>query len=141
MKDGNVKVKVTGSGELSDNDKIVTEGIGKIYTKKDARYIIYETADDDSRDIIKQVLKHQNGCLSMSRTYASGKIPGCRMIFNPKEITASDYPTPYGLLKLSFKTKMIIWDETDSGIEIKLSYDILMDKDVISRNQLKIEIS
>lgn len=137
MKDGLAKFTVTGSGELAGDESITTSATGKIYTKNGSRYLLYEIADEnESGMIVKYLLKLTGNSLEMTKTIQNQKT---KIVYKPGKKTESEYNSPFGTLLLTFDTTAFYITENEERLLLELKYNICMDKDVISRNQLKIE--
>jgi uncharacterized beta-barrel protein YwiB (DUF1934 family) len=139
MQDGNIIITVSGSGELAGDEKITTRANGKLYTKNGSRYILYEIFEEDAKDVpIKHTLKLYNNTMEMTKSNPAVPDTKSKIIYRPGTRSETSYATPYGILKLTFDTQYLSVKETDNRLEVCLRYKILMNEDVLSRNQLEI---
>ena len=136
MQDSNVIVTVTGSGELSDGEKIVTTAPGRLYNKSGKKYIIYELPDENvPGQLVKHTLILRKTSLEIGKSAPGLKT---RILYETGKRTETDYATPHGLITLSFYTESFAAEENDESLFIELTYAILMGDDVLSRNLLQI---
>ena len=136
--DKEVSVKVTGYGDLTDSDKVVTEALGRFYEKGGSTYVFYELPDENNPQIfIKHKLLLGTNFLGLTKTSQGVK---SEVTYIPGRTTSSKYATPYGILDLDFKTKSLSIENNDETLIICLSYDIMMGSEVLSSNNLEIVI-
>ena len=134
-----VSVKVIGYGDLTDSDKVVTAALGRFYEKDGKSYVFYELPDENNPKVI---VKHKLllGANSLELTKTSQGIKS-EVKYIPGKTTSSKYATPYGILDLDFKTKKLGIENNEETLIIELSYDIMMGADVLSSNNLRIELT
>lgn len=141
MTDQDVFVEVTGMGDLSDSERIITKSKGKLYTKGSGRYLVYYVADENNPKIlIRHLLKLSGSTLSVSRTHPTDDGLSSKFVLKTGEKTDSEYNTPFGCLKLTFHTQTLCVSEDDKSIKIKAGYKILMNNETVSKNRLEISI-
>ncbi|MGN0164794.1 MAG: DUF1934 domain-containing protein [Lachnospiraceae bacterium] len=137
MKDGIARITVTGSGALSGEEAITHSATGKVYTKKESRYLLYEIADEnESGTNVKYLLKLTGNVLEMTKTIGNQKT---KIRFDPETRTESEYNSPFGNLFLSFITKAFFISEDDENLLFELEYHICMGEDILSENRLIIK--
>lgn len=138
MNDGTAIIKVVGSGELTGDDKIATIAPGRIYTKNDSRYILYEIEDENENHlIVKYLLKLTGNSLEMTKTVMGQKT---KIVYSPGQATETEYNSPFGSLLLTFRTTAFYITEKEDFLTMQLKYKICMGEDVLSKNELFIEI-
>lgn len=138
MNDGTAIVRVVGSGELSGDDKITTVATGRIYTKNNSRYILYETEDENENLLtVKYLLKLTGNSLEMTKTVMGQKT---KIVYSPGQATETEYNSPFGSLQLTFRTTSFYITEKEDFLTMQLKYKICMGEDVLSKNELLIEV-
>lgn len=142
MQDQDVIVKVTGMGELTDGEKVTTTSKGKLYTKAGARYLVYYVVDENNpKDLIRHILKMSDTSVSVSKTHPRHANLSTKFTLLAGQKTDSEYNTPFGCLNLTFNTLMLGFKEDEEKLIIDAKYNIMMDKDVLSKNRLEILVT
>lgn len=137
MKDGLAKITVIGNGELAGDEAIANSAFGKVYTKNGSRYLLYEITDENEAEItVKYLLKLTCNSLKMTKTVQNQKT---KIVYKPGKKTEAEYNSPFGTLLLTFDTTTFYITENEDHLLLELKYNIYMDNDIVSRNQLKIE--
>ncbi len=137
MQKSDITVTVTGSGELSGDEKIITTAPGRFYVKNGKKYILYELPDENvPGQIVKHMLILRTASLEINKSAPGLKT---RILYELGKRTETDYATPQGIISLSFETDSFAVEENDECLVVEISYRILMGDEVLSRNLLRIE--
>lgn len=137
MQKSDITVTVTGRGELSGDEKIITTAPGRFYVKNSKKYILYELPDENvPGQIVKHVLILRTASLEINKSAPGLKT---RILYELGKRTETDYATPQGIISLSFETDSFAVEENDECLIIEISYRILMGDEVLSRNLLTVD--
>jgi len=137
MQKSDITVTVTGRGELSGDEKIITAAPGRFYVKNGKKYILYELPDENvPGQIVKHMLILRTASLEINKSAPGLKT---RILYELGKRTETDYATPQGIISLSFETDSFAVEENDECLVVEISYRILMGDEVLSRNLLRIE--
>lgn len=142
MLDGDVIVKVVGSGELSDGERVETISQGKLYTKASGRFLVYHLVDENNpKLLIRHILKLGKSSLSVSKSCKASPALDTRFELIPGQAVLTTYNTPFGALEMAFDTKMLTVTEREDHLVINAKYNIKMGGEIISKNLLDIRVS
>lgn len=134
-----VKITIQGlqfqSGEQADN--ITSEYVGKYFEKKDMKYLTYKEFYEGVEEPVNVMVKIgfnevdvvKRGPLSVDMKLKAGE----------KKLT--DYQTPYGIMKLGFKTDNITIHQNDRGMIVDVSYVLDVNYQYLADCKLKINVS
>ena len=137
MQKSDITVTVTGSGELSGDEKIITTAPGRFYVKNGKKYILYELPDENvPGQIVKHMLILRTASLEINKSAPGLKT---RILYELGKRTETDYATPQGIIALSFETDSFAVEENDECLVVEISYRILMGDEVLSRNLLTVD--
>lgn len=137
MQKSDITVTVTGSGELSGDEKIITTAPGRFYVKNGKKYILYELPDENvPGQIVKHMLILRTASLEINKSAPGLKT---RILYELGKRTETDYATPQGIISLSFETDSFAVEENDECLVVEISYRILMGDEVLSSNLLTVD--
>ena len=128
-----VIISVEGK-QIVDGEEDVNETIaqGTYYYRGGKHYIIYDTYDDDSK--IENMIKFNEDIVEVSR---KGEITG-KLIYEAGKKKRSLYTTPVGDMLMELDTHDINIDCQDEKIEAQIFYEIYVEGDKVSDNEVKI---
>ena len=128
-----VIISVEGK-QIVDGEEDVNETIaqGTYYNRGGKHYIIYDTYDDDSK--IENMIKFNEDIVEVSR---KGEITG-KLIYEAGKKKRSLYTTPVGDMLMELDTHDINIDCRDEKIEAQIFYEIFVEGDKVSDNEVKI---
>ena len=131
-----VLLKITGIVRSDTED--VTESLvrGSYYRKDGDIYIFYEGVDEETPQLItRHRIVVRGDRVEVQRTGALRST----MLIVPGELHQCDYETPYGVLQLDFFGISVETEETDTGVRIRMNYEIRLADTAVSENELVIE--
>ncbi len=128
-----VIISVEGK-QIVDGEEDVNETIaqGTYYNRGGKHYIIYDTYDDDSK--IENMIKFNEDIVEVSR---KGEITG-KLIYEAGKKKRSLYTTPVGDMLMELDTHDINIDCRDEKIEAQIFFEIFVEGDKVSDNEVKI---
>ena len=128
-----VIISVEGK-QIVDGEEDVNETIaqGTYYNRGGKHYIIYDTYDDDSK--IENMIKFNEDIVEVSR---KGEITG-KLIYEAGKKKRSLYTTPVGDMLMELDTHDINIDCQDEKIEAQIFFEIFVEGDKVSDNEVKI---
>ena len=128
-----VIISVEGK-QIVDGEEDVNETIaqGTYYNRGGKHYIIYDTYDDDSK--IENMIKFNEDIVEVSR---KGEITG-KLIYEAGKKKRSLYTTPVGDMLMALDTHDINIDCRDEKIEAQIFFEIFVEGDKVSDNEVKI---
>ncbi|MBP5491179.1 MAG: DUF1934 domain-containing protein [Lachnospiraceae bacterium] len=133
-----VLLKITGIARSDTED--VTESLvrGSYYCKDGDIYIFYEGVDEETPQLItRHRIVIRGNTAEIQRT---GAIQS-KMIIVPGELNQCNYATPYGVLQLDFYGIAVEAEADETGVRIRLNYEIRISDVPVSENELLIETS
>ncbi|NLP34077.1 MAG: DUF1934 domain-containing protein [Clostridiales bacterium] len=131
-----VIVTIEGLQLGEENDRIITKANGLYQLQKGNHYIRYEEMIDGVEGATKNLIKVTPDLVKITKKGAASTT----MTFRLNEVTSTSYQTPYGNLMLQIQTsQMQVKEDTDS-LNINLSYTIMANGDLLSKNRTKITI-
>ncbi len=133
-----VLLKITGIARSDTED--VTESLvrGSYYCKDGDIYIFYEGVDEETPQLItRHRIVIRGNTAEIQRT---GAIQS-KMIIVPGELNQCNYATPYGVLQLDFYGIAVEAEADETGVRIRLNYEIRISDVSVSENELLIETS
>ncbi|MBR4813768.1 MAG: DUF1934 domain-containing protein [Lachnospiraceae bacterium] len=121
----------------SDSEE-VTESLvrGSYYRKDDDLYLFYEGVDEETPGLItRHRIVVSGNCVDIQRTGALQS----KMRIVPGELNQCEYETPYGTLEMDFFGITVESEADDSGMKLRLVYEIRLADVPVSENELLIE--
>lgn len=126
-------VQRDGAGELGSTE---TTASGEYYFRNGSHYIFYEERAEDSGEMIKNSLKLKGNLLELTRKGAVNS----RMVFETGKSHATDYATPFGLLRMETATSQVLFVEEEGRLQIHAEYELWMDGGMVSSCRLTIKV-
>lgn len=120
--------------EDSDDSRVETENRGTYYDKGLYRYLSYEESPD-GEETVTSFVKFREGYFELNR---KGKY-STRLVFEEGKKNYTNYKTPFGDFVLGIDSDSVILKETDSKINVTISYDLEMNYEHLAH--CKIELS
>lgn len=109
---------------------------GKISIKNGNIYIIYVEEDPQTKIKVTNQLKvAKDGSVSVRRMGGHKSL----LQFTKDKVYTTFYNTGYGIMELTFKPSIIACNETDTGYNVNLKYDIYMGEEKLSCNHYTLE--
>ena len=133
--DENVVIKISGLQiveNTGDNVEVIAKG--KHYLKKDKHYLLYEEYENDENTKTSNMIKFNNDIVEITR---KGQVDG-KLIFQENQKKQSLYSTPMGDLLIEVLTKEIEVSDDDDDVNIKIKYQIHVDGNKVSDNEIDI---
>ena len=133
--DENVVIKISGLQiveNTGDNVEVIAKG--KHYLKKDKRYLLYEEYENDENTKTSNMIKFNNDIVEITR---KGQVDG-KLIFQENQKKQSLYSTPMGDLLIEVLTKEIEVSDDDDDVNLKIKYQIHVDGNKVSDNEIDI---
>lgn len=133
----NVLVSINGLQVVDGTDdtvEVITAG--EYYNKNGKHYILYEDIDEDSGATTQNVIKVSDEIVEIKK---KGNI-NTNMIFQKDKINKSYYSTPFGDLSVEVSTGEIDIDVTESAIDIKIDYALIINNQHMSDCQISLNI-
>ncbi len=121
------KVFVDTRQKSIDNDDVIKESYvyeGKAGRVGDTYCIIYDQIEDETEEIIKNIIKVE-GEHKVTRTSKGTGQAG--MVFENGKVTKCSYKTPYGVINMSFFSKNVQCIRKPEEFEIVLEYILSID--------------
>ena len=134
-----VVVKVLGNQKdiYGEENKIEVVSVGKHYCKNDVHSVLYNDSESLGVDHTSTLLKIDKDNVTLIR---KGKVEQTQF-FKKLETSSSNYKTPFGNMRLTVLTKELdIAFGTVTG-EIVIDYELAIDGQWQSENELRINIS
>ena len=122
--------------QAGEENRLELIAVGRHYKKNDIDYIRYEESAVSGLEGTKTTLKISDKRLLLLR---SGKVQQ-RMVFQQDAVSDSLYRTPLGNFNLSVKTNKLTVELSEGLGQIQVAYELLLDGQWQSANQLVIEI-
>ncbi len=133
-----VRIIIEGiqSGDTKQTVASRTEGIYQF--QNGWHYIRYEEEAEEGAGRIRNILK-----LSTEKIMIKKEGPGVstQMVFDPAEMTAGIYQTPYGSLSFQISDSVIYMTEEEDEIRVILRYNLSDQGGLLSGNQVMIKVS
>jgi len=114
--------------------EFATEGL--LYEKKGCLMVVYEESRDAGLAGVKTLLKVEGQRIVLNRV---GTISH-KQEFAVNEYHQGNYVTPHGTISMGIKTKAMECDLTAQGGHISLKYNLFVDGQLVSDNELFITI-
>ena len=133
--DENVVIKISGLQiveNTGDNVEVIAKG--KHYLKKDKHYLLYEEYENDENTKTSNMIKFNNDIVEITR---KGQVDG-KLIFQENQKKQSLYSTPMGDLLIEVLTKEIEVSDDDDDVNLKIKYQIHVDRNKVSDNEIDI---
>lgn len=130
-----VLIKISGLqivDKTGDNVEMLANG--KHYIKNNRHYLLYEEIDDETQGRINNIIKFNDEIVEVTR---KGSI-STKLVFRENTRNQSVYSTPMGDFVMDIVTGKIVIKEHDSGLDLNVDYQILIDGNKISDNQIAI---
>lgn len=110
---------------------------GQYHLRNGKHYIQYDEKVEGGKGVIKNIIKISQNQISIIKKGFNETT----MVFNVNEVTRTDYSTPYGMLPLDIRTKIIRLDELENEILVFLTYSLSMSDNHLTDNSIKIKIT
>ena len=132
----NAVIKISGLQKVEGTtDNIEMLAAGKHYLRKKKHYILYDDFEEDSKEKTSNIIKFNNQMVEIIR---KGAIEG-RLILEDNATRQSLYSTPMGDMLVEIMTEEVIVNEQEDGnVDLKVKYQIHIDGNKISDNELEI---
>lgn len=133
--DENVVIKISGLQiveNTGDNVEVIAKG--KHYLRKDKHYLLYEEYENDENTKTSNMIKFNNEIVEITR---KGQVDG-KLIFKENQKNQSLYSTPMGDLLIEVFTKEIDVSDHKDDVNLKIKYQIHVDGNKISDNEIDI---
>ena len=133
--DENVVIKISGLQiveNTGDNVEVIAKG--KHYLKKDKHYLLYEEYENEENTKTSNMIKFNNDIVEITR---KGQVDG-KLIFQENQKKQSLYSTPMGDLLIEVLTKEIEVSDDDDDVNLKIKYQIHVDGNKVSDNEIDI---
>lgn len=132
----NVVIKISGLQVVENTgDNVEVLAAGKHYVKNDKHYLLYDEIETEEQEKTSNIIKFNNDIVEIVRKGAVGG----RLVFEENAKKQSLYSTPMGDLLIEILTEEITVNEQDSeNIELKVKYQIHVDGNKVSDNQIEI---
>ena len=142
----NKEVQITITGIQSDGNEtaeVVSQLSGLYYFKNNKHFVLYdEYPDEHNKSIVnKNTITFDEKNQSYRVELIKKGYQNSRLSFFPNEKYATSYKTPYGVFLMvvdTTRTEVII--DVDN-IDIEVSYELFLNDEFISHNNIKIEVS
>ncbi|MCM1569451.1 MAG: DUF1934 domain-containing protein [Roseburia sp.] len=132
-----VRLTITGLQRAEGDETCVEMTVWAECMRRDGDcFLFYEEQVEGFEETVKCLIKWQNGRLERIRR---GE-PKLHMIFEEGCLHETDYPTPYGLLRLGIKTRRVEYCEVAEGFSFHVDYRLERNGDVLSECMLKIMV-
>lgn len=133
----NVKVSIYGSQEIQEGDVMEMVTTGQ-YREKDGKiYLSYFDSMLDEKNPIKTLLKADGDLVSIIRY---GK-KNTHMLFEKGVSHIVPYETPFGYWEMISHTKDVNLTQLDGGFDLKIDYQVELNRSNIGRNQLHVVVT
>lgn len=132
------EVRITMEGIQAGVQGTVTTQVDGVYCYRNGKHMIrYEEAEGDGNERLMNTLKLAPGQIVLNK---EGRNATTRLIFNPKEMTRSEYHTPYGNLDLQITTSELLLTEREDEIQSLIRYSLSDSGGLLSENEVRIKI-
>lgn len=133
------EVRITMEGiQVGVSGTVTTQADG-IYCYRNGKHMIrYEEAGEDGKERLMNTLKLAPGQIVLNK---EGRNTATRMVFDLKEMTRSEYHTPYGNLDLQITTSEILVTEGLDEIQLMIRYSLSDPGGLLSENEVRIKIA
>ena len=102
--------------ENSEEMEVITSGS---YFEKDGRhYIKYDEVQEDSNEVIRNLLKIENGSLELTRR----GMTNVHMVFEKDKKSESYYDTPFGRFLVGISATHLDVSEKEDSIDVQVKY-------------------
>lgn len=135
----NAVIKISGLQEVEGTkDNVELLAAGKHYIRNNKHYILYENIEDDSEERTSNIIKFNDEMVEIIRR---GAIEG-RLLLEQNAMRQSVYSTPMGDMVVEVLTEKVDVEEQIRGdVNLKVKYQIHIDGNKISDNELKINVT
>ncbi|MGF7183970.1 uncharacterized beta-barrel protein YwiB (DUF1934 family) [Desulfitispora alkaliphila] len=135
-----VIVEIEGRQRASEEggeDVISYSTTGELYKKDSCYYLVYKEGDNTGMDGATTKLKVDEGRVELKRIGPGG----IKQRFQKDKLEHSLYKTPQGNFPLGVLPSKVEADLTDKGGSINLEYELKVEQETISYNQLSVVVS
>jgi len=101
-----------------DGEDIEVIQKGTYYQKNGAHYLLYDEPVEDSKEVIKNVIKFKNNEMQVSK---KGPV-NVMMNFREKEKNLTNYQTPFGGILIGIDTQKIQFEEKEDSLFLQAEY-------------------
>lgn len=136
-KDVLVKVIGTQTNDIGEQDKIELITEGTFYSREKDYYIIYNESAISGMEGTTTSLKVESNRVTLNRMGTQEQ----KQVFQEGVTDRGLYITPFGTMYMSVIPSKVLIDLTDSGGSINLEYELMVEQEKVSYNQLDIIIS
>lgn len=135
-----VKIRIHGEQQDLQEDAIEVVSVGQMERDENNIVLEYDDVVDEAQNGLVEV---ENNIVrignDMVEVIKNGETRS-HMVFVPEKTTYSFYTTPMGELEVSVCTEAIDREETDTGIKLRIAYELEMNHTFISKNVVIIEV-
>ena len=129
-----IRINATIRSETEETTESLVRG--SYYRKDDDIYLFYEGVDEETPQLItRHRIVVRGDRVDIQRTGALQS----KMCIQPGELNECEYETPYGMLQLDFYGISVEAEASDTGMKLKLVYEIRLADVPVSENELLIE--
>lgn len=109
------------NAKTDDDGRVETLNRGTYYEKNDHRYVVYDESID-GEITVKTIIKFNENFLEVTRRGGYS----VHLMFEEGKKSYTDYRTPFGNFIIGTDTESIEIEETESRMEVHISYDMEM---------------
>lgn len=131
-----VLVNIEGRQPDLVEESVKSSASGIYHLCNGKHYIQFDEISDGGKNVVHNTLKITNTQMDVTKKGALNS----QMVFKEQEGTISSYQTPYGVMPLQIFTSLLVVEETEKEIRVKLKYDLSMEGNHISENVIEIII-
>ncbi|MBE3571616.1 MAG: DUF1934 domain-containing protein [Moorella humiferrea] len=135
-KDVLVRVKGTQTNDLGETDTIELITEGRFFIRDQHYYILYNETSLSGMEGTTTALKVEPQRVTLNRMGTAEQ----KTTFEAGILNAFFYVTPYGTMKIAVLPSKVQVDLTERGGSINLEYELQVDQEKISDNQLEITV-
>jgi uncharacterized beta-barrel protein YwiB (DUF1934 family) len=119
-----------------DDEQIQLIVPGKYQFRDNRHYLLYEEMSDDCQDVIKTMIKIQDGRVEIIKK----GIQRQHLLFEEKRPNIGFYDTPFGMLEVGTSTDMIDIEMQEDSMEVAISYALEINGQYISDNYIRLQV-
>lgn len=132
-----ILLNLTGSQIIEgEQDKIELVTVASYYKRNGKNYVLYEERPEGEDSIIKNTLKFHADSFEMTKKGAVNT----QMVFNPERTCTTYYSTPAGPMTIGINTMTYRLLEEENYIEVLIRYELEINNQYASENELHIQI-